>query len=99
MTPFIPSFGTGIAASATTTSANSAINAGPRCLLLTNRSTTVTAYFRAGGSDVVATAADVAVPPMVQLLLWLDGRATHVAYLAAATTADIHVIGGEVMAA
>jgi len=99
MDAFIPAYGTGITAEADTTSARSAISKSPRCLLLTNLDAANTVYFRPGDADVVATSADLAVAPLQQIIVWVDGRASHVAYLAAADTADIHAIGGEMLAA
>jgi hypothetical protein len=99
MDAFIPAYGTGVVGDASNTSARHAINTSPRFLLLTNKSSSHVVYFRPGDSAVVATAADVAVAPFSQLLIWVDGRFTHVAYLSASGNTPIHTIGGELMPA
>lgn len=48
---------------------------------VTNPSTTVTAYARVGVAGVVATTADVPIPPSSSAVIQMPGQTTHVAVI------------------
>lgn len=91
---FNPSFKAGVAISATTSTAATAVGEGRKSLTLTNLGS-ATVYVCVGTSSVTATAADYPVLAGTQVSIGKPQDATHVATLSASGTVSIHVIPGE----
>ena len=91
---FQPSYGTGITVSPTGTSASSTIGSGADNIVITNLSSSVTAYVRVGEGAQTATAADYPVLPSTQISLSKARYEATVAYITGGSTGSLHIIPG-----
>lgn len=92
---FAPGYGTAVTISATTTSSVTALRPGSNQIVVTNRDATNAVYVRTGDAGAVASAIDYIVMPGAQVPLTRRFDDTHVAVVAAAGTATVHVIIGD----
>ena len=91
---FQPSYGNGITVAPTGTSASSTLGVGSQSVVVTNLSSTVTAYVRIGTGAQTATAADYPVLPSTQISLSKDRTDNTVAYITDGSTGSLHIIAG-----
>ena len=91
---FQPSYGNGITVAPTGTSASSTLGVGSQNVVVTNLSSTVTAYVRIGTGAQTATTADYPVLPSTQISLSKDRTDNTVAYITGGSTGSLHIIAG-----
>jgi len=91
---FQPSYGNGITVAPTGTSASSTLGVGSQSVVVTNLSSTVTAYVRIGTGAQTATAADYPVLPSTQISLSKDRTDNTVAHITDGSTGSLHIIAG-----
>lgn len=92
--PVQPNFGTGAIVTANVGSANRAINAQAKQVILTNQSANPI-YVRVGAGAQVATTADYACPPNSQVVISKGDGDDNLAYIAPAGASALHVMTGE----
>lgn len=92
---FQPSYGTGITVAPTTSSAYSLLGGDGPSLVVTNLSSSVTAYVRTGVNSAVATTADYPVLPSTQVSLSKGKYENVVAYVTDTGTGSLHIMGGK----
>jgi len=94
--PFSPTFGAGVTAATSTTSANTTIGLGNKCVRLINLDATNTIHVRTGfGSSTAATTADLMLRPGQVIVIQKDQDHNAVAYIAAAGTPSLRIEPGE----
>ena len=91
---FQPSYGNGITVAPTGTSASSTLGVGSQNVVVTNLSSSVTAYVRIGTGAQTATTADYPVLPSTQISLSKDRTDNTVAYITGGSTGSLHIIAG-----
>jgi hypothetical protein len=92
---FNPAYGTGVTVAPTGTSASSTIGVGSKALVITNLSSTVTAYVRVGTGSTTATTADYPVLPSTQVTISKAQDQNVVAYITASSSSSLHIMAGE----
>jgi hypothetical protein len=92
---FSPAYGTGVNATASSTSANVALAGRPSHSLCITNGGTVIAYIRTGDSTVAATAADYPVLGGQQVTLTVNMEHTHIAYIAPSGSPPLQFMRGE----
>lgn len=92
---FCPAYGTGVTVAPTTSSASSSLAGDGPSLVVTNLSSSVTAYIRTGVNAATATTADYPVLPNTQVSLSKGKYENVVAYVTDSGTGSLHIMGGK----
>ena len=91
---FQPAYGSGVTVSPSGTSASTTMGLGSFGIVLTNLSSTVTAYVRIGEGAQTATTADYPVLPSTQVSLSKGRTDNTVAYITGGSAGSLHIIPG-----
>lgn len=93
--PFMARYGAGSTVATSTSSGNTTIGAGNKCLRLQNLDSTNTIHVRTSQGASTATTADVMLRPNQVLILQKDMDHDTVAHIAAAGTPSLRIEPGE----